>query len=842
MSLGKGLSLYQRQHKQRILAAIQSITRLVSETVCMATMVATDYLIGKLNDDHAVPWLLGAGVQNFFNQAIQAVTSLNGSTQPRIASDTSDEAKQCKAEMDAIRRQLFGTDFACPARDGLSDILSSQSRRMTTNMHNLYVTTFHKRQRRAVTMAVDIWCKSPEAMELLPKELKQRAQLRNQLVNYTLSEINGMAFCPRTVLITNQMKEALQPLVDSHLASLAPFRCFLRVYDNLHAQTTAPKALIQMSAFYAVDVVHRHPAEVPAKVAASSELKQLVAAAIRRESPGADVSQVLSATAEGKKSRGRPAKETQPKKRHCEDSGDLEPDEKKRKTDQVAATPTAAGREPIHPKRFADCLHLILPYFHFLWRTVESRRSFPVCPQLQRKVHHIDISALGLLELINLVDAVPGQRRRKKRSKKNEEAKEDKAWTLQRHLGLTDAQMNGKYFTEHGAQLLQRLFHYPRGRRSADFHYIAPAVTNGRQLWLHYSLGEPRRAKRRASKSKKRKRDDETKPMLDIQTTSRGVYRYEEDVLIDPEALARCGKFGISVDPGHVNIIAARRPFDPPDYQAEEERAWSEAAAAGLDYIPNRSRRRLAKLRKQNEANESIYLLSNAQYHQMTRMTEAARKRRGWRALDELLDIDKRLSERGVRHRTFDREEYRRYCRIVVDNWQQLFDHAFKPKQTKLRFDVYQAKQSAFHKVALALAGSKSLGECYLIWGSGMFPPTSRGYESAPNKGMYRGLSQFMPVIISNERGSSKHSCCCNQPVTRPKKREYYCTRDDHKEDNGAMESPDIRGDVRGLSICPCGKWWSRDVASAIYIGEAFRRHVQTGMWMFPAADGDDDA
>ena len=733
-------------HERLILDSIQRITRTVSETVCLTSMLATDYLLGELATNGFVPSVVGADLQTFFSQIYQCVTSLHGNMDVQERKGSPPDLVALRHQLARSRLGLFGAGFVYPARDLLKNISCSQHVRMTTNMENMYTTTFDKRQWRAVQAAIQ------QCVVHVPKSLK------TALVRYIIHRINGTAY-RRNPAITSTLEAAVKPIVDDHRFKLISFRLYLTLRRQFRDARIPAKLKLKSGdanrvVLYMCDVVLGRASKYMPSVVEKlqPEAKRLVQQLILSQQRKVDAvgtqlqpmsgEQLLLPSLESKDNEdNEDDDDEQTRKKARNEEGKAEAV----KSDRVAAEPDA-----IYADGLTGAPHLIIPYFYFLWLETrpqaedhrkKQQRGFPVCPQQQRKVHHIDLSALGVMELASMVDASP------------QDTAAAPRFSLSTYLWLDKIPKGTRketYAKVHGAALLHKLFQYPKDTTTRMF--TVPAVTNGRQLWLHYKT-PPAPVGVKTKKSGKRKAVGEppgpTKQTINIIEKSRGVFHYDKDVLFATDTDPTTAKFGISVDPGHANVIVARRPFDVVDPVVERQKLQA-AAAARRGRPSKRGRRRLARQTKQHAAEESIYTLTNGRYRQMAGMTHARLKREGWRRQDGLTEIDQRLSQDGVRKNTFDRQEYRRYCAIVSSEWKRLFDHAFLPKQTKLRFATYQAQQRAFHKVALDLAGSKPLSQCFLIWGDGSFGPTSKGHDSAPNKKLYHALSQYMPVVISS--------------------------------------------------------------------------------------------
>ena len=102
-------------HERLILDAIQRITRTVSETVCLTSMLATDYLLDELAAHGWVSSVVGADLQTFFSQIYQCVTSLHGSTTVQERKGSPPDLVALRQQLTQARVPLFGRDFVYPA-------------------------------------------------------------------------------------------------------------------------------------------------------------------------------------------------------------------------------------------------------------------------------------------------------------------------------------------------------------------------------------------------------------------------------------------------------------------------------------------------------------------------------------------------------------------------------------------------------------------------------------------------------------------------------------------------------------------------------------------------------
>jgi hypothetical protein len=99
-----------------------------------------------------------------------------------------------------------------------------------------------------------------------------------------------------------------------------------------------------------------------------------------------------------------------------------------------------------------------------------------------------------------------------------------------------------------------------------------------------------------------------------------------------------------------------------------------------------------------------------------------------------------------------------------------------KPRRWK--FEVYQKEQRQAKKAAADLLGDLPRKNTWVLWGDGGFGPTSKGHAAAPNKKLRALLNRHLtnPIVLANEYGSSKTSCCCHGPV-KPLKKAGQLTR-----------------------------------------------------------------
>ena len=146
-----------------------------------------------------------------------------------------------------------------------------------------------------------------------------------------------------------------------------------------------------------------------------------------------------------------------------------------------------------------------------------------------------------------------------------------------------------------------------------------------------------------------------------------------------------------------------------------------------------------------------------------------------------------------------------------------------------------------------------NISQICLVWGGGSFGPTSRGYDSAPNKSLRRGLIPFFPIVIVSERYTSQRCArgCTKKKVphaygpTSKQQRERYRARAARKKakeeevtapatateeeeasppaDYSDLKSNQLKKKLRGLFHCiVCRTTWNRDTCAAINILRIF--------------------
>ena len=126
-------------------------------------------------------------------------------------------------------------------------------------------------------------------------------------------------------------------------------------------------------------------------------------------------------------------------------------------------------------------------------------------------------------------------------------------------------------------------------------------------------------------------------------------------------------------------------------------------------------------------------------------------------------------------------------------------------------------EQLAVYKLSKDLF-SGCTGPSILVWGNGGFGPASRGHASAPNKGLRRQLSKYIPVIVSSEHLSSQWSACCHS-----------------KLDNCQQNRLGKKRVTSKLQCQSCKTLLSRDVSAACVILDIFEFQRQERTTDLPA-------
>jgi transposase len=111
--------------------------------------------------------------------------------------------------------------------------------------------------------------------------------------------------------------------------------------------------------------------------------------------------------------------------------------------------------------------------------------------------------------------------------------------------------------------------------------------------------------------------------------------------------------------------------------------------------------------------------------------------------------------------RTTSVQRYARHIRARMKT-QSSFEKLMNNKTIRRRrFKVYQKEQRAVKQLSTDLLGGRPSSSVLIAWGNGSFGPTSRGHNSAPNKGLRKQLSKYLSIVLVNEYRTSKRISCC---------------------------------------------------------------------------------
>ena len=120
-----------------------------------------------------------------------------------------------------------------------------------------------------------------------------------------------------------------------------------------------------------------------------------------------------------------------------------------------------------------------------------------------------------------------------------------------------------------------------------------------------------------------------------------------------------------------------------------------------------------------------------------------------------------------------------------------------------------------------------------LVWGGGTFKPTLKGHDSAPNKGLRRGLSEFFPIVVSSEYYTSQRCGALNCSAKVEKLRGEWSKKIKEKYRSLLTGTKEIRG----IFKCnECGTIWNRDMSAALSILKIFGYQSRTLSLERPAA------
>ena len=258
----------------------------------------------------------------------------------------------------------------------------------------------------------------------------------------------------------------------------------------------------------------------------------------------------------------------------------------------------------------------------------------------------------------------------------------------------------------------------------------------------------------------------------------------------------------IGVDPGRAYVVSVVRGIRSNTAQPDLELIEAPEAREGMSKT---AKRKLAHKKKLLRKGQEIYALKASRWADMSHRTAAQKRlarRQRTKGLDQVYEALKQYSRKSPRP-----DDIAGYIRCFATHYEALDKEAFARQVRKTRSYCFQQTHRALKQVLREICGDRNPSECVLLWGNGNFSPSfGKGYAPTPNKKLYRYCSQFLPVILCDERNTSKKSFCCTEEVTHP------------PHNTGRRR----RGkDIRGISICSnCNRFWARDIGSALKIGD----------------------
>ena len=177
------------------------------------------------------------------------------------------------------------------------------------------------------------------------------------------------------------------------------------------------------------------------------------------------------------------------------------------------------------------------------------------------------------------------------------------------------------------------------------------------------------------------------------------------------------------------------------------------------------------------------------------------------------------------------------YVKEKTLNWDKWWEFAFHRKVRSLRFKIFIQEKRALAKIARNLLDKNKLNgksDILLLWGNGGFKPTSRKWESAPNKGLRRKLSKWIPIVLVNEHKTSKISPCCHKEVINSKSKLFPSKKMLKRwQTSGTLDEKVVNWNkrnmvARGIKHCECGKTWNRDIMACLNIHFIFNEYSKT--------------
>jgi hypothetical protein len=281
---------------------------------------------------------------------------------------------------------------------------------------------------------------------------------------------------------------------------------------------------------------------------------------------------------------------------------------------------------------------------------------------------------------------------------------------------------------------------------------------------------------------------------------------FVDEIVVDQEKMmsfVRLGKSIVSMDPGRVNIYTGVRFNLSPDLlpQAlqeqqkgqEQEQAQAQKVNQEKDEMiemevcdedhlsldsscqpplppmirPSKhQRKKLARNKRQAEAHQSVFTLTNRQYHHGCGHHDQSNILLNWRKESGIVrTVDRYLAENSetCNKTTFNLDVYSEYIKHIATHWRLLWDEVKKPKYRKLRFTIFQREQRYIHELAVEICLG-NFDNTIVLWGGGKFKSSGKGHASAPNIGLLNKLRLYLEIYVVSEWGTSKNTACCFLP------------------------------------------------------------------------------
>jgi hypothetical protein len=123
--------------------------------------------------------------------------------------------------------------------------------------------------------------------------------------------------------------------------------------------------------------------------------------------------------------------------------------------------------------------------------------------------------------------------------------------------------------------------------------------------------------------------------------------------------------------------------------------------------------------------------------------------------VQKAIDILSRSSSRDVRH-------YYSHITARLETSSVMCSVMKLKNPRRWKFQAYKTEQRAVQKLVTDVLGKEAdRNNSLVVWGNGSFGPTSKGYNSAPNKKMQFAIAQSVPIVLVNEFNTSKKTNCC---------------------------------------------------------------------------------